>query len=340
MSRKAIYSSLNTASSFGNSNRFFVTFRRVMFGSDSIVSVVQRGYPSENKVCLFGNPSHSCSRHLAGLRPGWIRRRPGDAAGLLLGVLPPRRPNRFPQFGGKKWYEIVRDNAESIRDGRFDLVWLPPPSFAGEQQRRLQPQAIFQPRQQLRQLRAAPRHAGGAARGTASSPSPTSSSTTATASSGWADFKNPDWGTWAICRGDEAFSNAEAQRSPARPVTSAVPRRSGPRSMHQHGGTTYEYGDFRDIDHTNKHVRRDVLKYLLQLEVRRLPRLALRHGPRLPRPLGRPLQPADRSRPSPWASTTGTSTASSAAGSGTPRPTPARPQDGEQRLRLHAPSSP
>ena len=23
----------------------------------------------------------------------------------------------------------------------------------------------------------------------------------------WADFKNPDWGTWAITRNDEAFTN-------------------------------------------------------------------------------------------------------------------------------------
>jgi glycosidase len=25
--------------------------------------------------------------------------------------------------------------------------------------------------------------------------------------SGWADFKNPDWGVWAICKTDQAFSN-------------------------------------------------------------------------------------------------------------------------------------
>lgn len=40
MLRNARHISLNTTSSFGNSDRFFVTFRNVMF-SDSIVLVVQ-----------------------------------------------------------------------------------------------------------------------------------------------------------------------------------------------------------------------------------------------------------------------------------------------------------
>jgi alpha-amylase len=33
-----------------------------------------------------------------------------------------------------------------------------------------------------------------------------------------------------------------------------------------HGGTTCSYGSFRDIDHTNAQVRRDIIKYLLQLK--------------------------------------------------------------------------
>jgi len=36
-------------------------------------------------------------------------------------------PGRFPQFGDKKWYVIVGENAETIRQARFDLIWLPPP---------------------------------------------------------------------------------------------------------------------------------------------------------------------------------------------------------------------
>ncbi|WP_240761445.1 hypothetical protein [Nitrosococcus wardiae] len=41
-------------------------------------------------------------------------------------------PERFPEFGEKRWYEIVRAQADWIRAGRFDLLWLPPPSYAGE----------------------------------------------------------------------------------------------------------------------------------------------------------------------------------------------------------------
>lgn len=35
-------------------------------------------------------------------------------------------PDRFPAFGDKKWYEIVKQQAASIQAGRFDLIWLPP----------------------------------------------------------------------------------------------------------------------------------------------------------------------------------------------------------------------
>ena len=38
----------------------------------------------------------------------------------------------YESFGQRRWYTIVRDNAETIADGRFDLIWLPPPSDAGE----------------------------------------------------------------------------------------------------------------------------------------------------------------------------------------------------------------
>src|SRR5437764_5084765 len=39
---------------------------------------------------------------------------------------------KFPTFGSKLWYQIVREKAATIRAARFDLIWLPPPSFAGE----------------------------------------------------------------------------------------------------------------------------------------------------------------------------------------------------------------
>ncbi len=41
--------------------------------------------------------------------------------------------------------------------------------------------------------------------------SPTSSSITATDRPGWADFKNPNWGTWAITRDDNAFTDRASE---------------------------------------------------------------------------------------------------------------------------------
>src|SRR3954470_11035672 len=38
----------------------------------------------------------------------------------------------FPNYGSKHWYDVVRNDADAIREAHFDLVWLPPPSFAGE----------------------------------------------------------------------------------------------------------------------------------------------------------------------------------------------------------------
>src|SRR5438105_15799864 len=40
-------------------------------------------------------------------------------------------PDRFAQFGTNRWYVIVSENAPRIREARFDLIWLPPPSYAG-----------------------------------------------------------------------------------------------------------------------------------------------------------------------------------------------------------------
>ncbi len=40
-------------------------------------------------------------------------------------------PEWFPGLRAGGWYEIVTEKAPEIRQGRFDLIWLPPPSFAG-----------------------------------------------------------------------------------------------------------------------------------------------------------------------------------------------------------------
>ena len=41
-------------------------------------------------------------------------------------------PDRFSNYGDKHWYAVVRNEATRIREGLFDLVWLPPlPLSAG-----------------------------------------------------------------------------------------------------------------------------------------------------------------------------------------------------------------
>ncbi len=172
-------------------------------------------------------------------------------------------PEKFPSYIDKKWYVIVKENANRIREGRFNLIWLPPPSYAGKYSAGYNPKEYFnlgnsygshnQHRAMLKELLKkgiepiadiVVNHRDG--------------------SQGWADFKNPDWGTWAICRNDEAFHNNDSEVF-GTPVEQRGQEEEGPTEYTQHGGTTYQYVSFRDICHTDKRVRRDILKYLLQL---------------------------------------------------------------------------
>ena len=173
-------------------------------------------------------------------------------------------PDRFPQLGTKHWYEIVRADAADIRQGRFDLVWLPPPCYAGDNSAGYNPKEYFNLNNDygtFAQQRALLTTLCGR---TAWNPSPTSSSTTGTAKDGWTGFKNPDWGLWAICADDEAFTDprSDAYNTPlalrGAPEETAFPYGADT--------TTYAYPDFRDIDHTNRQVRRDILRYLLELK--------------------------------------------------------------------------
>lgn len=173
-------------------------------------------------------------------------------------------PARFPDFGQKKWYEIVKKQAPAIRDGRFDLIWLPPPSFAGKISAGYNPREYFnlsnsygsfkQHRAMLETLLQngiepvadiVINHRDG--------------------TSGWADFKNPDWGTRAITANDEAFNNPDSEVYQITVAERGAAEES-PAEYAGHGGTTYGYGSFRDLDHTNKIVRRDIIRYLLQLK--------------------------------------------------------------------------
>ena len=172
-------------------------------------------------------------------------------------------PDRFPQMGTKHWYEIVRADALDIKQGRFDLIWLPPPCYAGTISAGYNPKQYFnlnnsygtfaQQRALLMTL-------------TQDGIEPVADIVInhRDGNGGWTDFQNPDWGLWSICADDEAFSN------PASPAyNTPLAQRGAPEEKpfpYGADATTYAYPDFRDIDHTNRTVRRDILRYLLELK--------------------------------------------------------------------------
>jgi alpha-amylase len=82
---------------------------------------------------------------------------------------------------------------------------------------------------------------------------------------GWADFKNPEWGVWAICGTDEAFQNPASGIADT-PVEQRGRCEERPTEYTSHGGTTYQYDSFRDIAHTDRRVRQDIARYLRQLK--------------------------------------------------------------------------
>lgn len=171
--------------------------------------------------------------------------------------------DRFPELGNKKWYQIIEENAPTIRDARFDLIWLPPPSYSGGLSAGYNPKEYFnlsnsygdqpQHRQMLETLLRngiepvadiVINHRDG--------------------TNGWAGFVQPTWDTRSVCRDDEAFlnPNSEVYNTP-------IPQRGAPEEKPteyaSHEGTTYAYNAFRDLDHTNPQVRRDLIRHLLQL---------------------------------------------------------------------------
>ncbi len=173
-------------------------------------------------------------------------------------------PERFPVLGTKKWYEIVKDKAGEIRDGRFDLVWLPPPSFAGEYSAGYNPKEYFNLNnsygtfQQHRAMLEVLLQNG-------VEPVADIVINHRDGSTGWANFKNPDWDTRTITQNDEAFTNPNSEVFKT-PLELRGKAEEQPSEYTQHKGTAYGYDSFRDIDHTNPQVRRDIIRHLLQLK--------------------------------------------------------------------------
>jgi alpha-amylase len=174
--------------------------------------------------------------------------------------------SHFPEYGQLRWYELVRGLAATIRNARFDLVWLPPPSFSGSKDRNAEhPSAGYNPQRyfsldnsygsaaEQRALLVALLQAG-------IEPVADIVINHRNGTSGWADFQEPTWGTWAICKDDEAFSN------PASGITGAPANQRGDcEEQTDYMGKTYAYGSFRDVAHTDQRVRDDIVRYLLEL---------------------------------------------------------------------------
>ncbi|MDJ0575368.1 MAG: alpha-amylase family glycosyl hydrolase [Xenococcaceae cyanobacterium MO_234.B1] len=181
----------------------------------------------------------------------------------------------WPKYGDDKlWYEIVKDNAQEIREGRFDLIWLPPVCFAGDYKEGYTPKEYFnysnsygnkvQHREMLEALLSngiepiadvVINHRDG--------------------TSHWADFTNPEWDLSSVSRNDEFFKYVDSDLDD---VPEDYRDSFRPEQLRRVYGNNYKtaprgnpepdergYDAYRDIDHSNPIVRRDILRYLLSL---------------------------------------------------------------------------
>ena len=119
-------------------------------------------------------------------------------------------PEKFPGFGSKKWYEIVTDQASAIREARFDLIWLPPPSFAGTYSAGYNPKEYFNLDNSYGDF-AEHRSMLTALLNNGIEPIADIVINHRDGSEAWADFRNPDWAAWAVTRDDEAFTNPASE---------------------------------------------------------------------------------------------------------------------------------
>src|ERR1022692_3994001 len=110
-------------------------------------------------------------------------------------------PAQFPSYGDKHWYAIVQSVAPAIHDGRFNLIWMPPPSYSGEFSAGYNLKEYFRLDNSYGTF-AEHRAALEALLGNGIEPVADIVINHRDGETGWAGFKNPDWGTWAICRTD------------------------------------------------------------------------------------------------------------------------------------------
>jgi alpha-amylase len=174
--------------------------------------------------------------------------------------------SHFPEFGARRWYDVVSGLAPTIANGRFDLVWLPPPAFSGSADANAEhPNAGYAPQEyfrvdnsygsfdQHRKLLEVLLQAG-------VEPVADIVINHRNGTKGWAGFQNPAWGTFSICKDDEAFSNPSSEVN-----GTAESKRGDCEEQTDYAQKTYAYPSFRDVNHTDARVRRDIVRSLLQL---------------------------------------------------------------------------
>jgi alpha-amylase len=173
-------------------------------------------------------------------------------------------PEKFATFGDTQWYDLVKAQAGNIRDARFDLIWLPPPSYAGQYSAGYNPKELYKLDNSYGSL---PQHRAmlEALLGSGVEPVADIVINHRDGSQHWADFKNPSWGTWAICKSDECFTKPESEVVGTPDSQRGADEEATPEYAAQRGHA-YPYGDFRDLNRTNAQVHHDIVRYLLQLK--------------------------------------------------------------------------
>ena len=162
---------------------------------------------------------------------------------------------------GGHWYRELNRQVPQLAALGVDLVWLPPPAYAGPTSAGYNPKqygrldnsygSVAEQRQLLRNLR---RHG--------LIPVADVVINHRDGTRGWGDFVNPRWGPETICADDEAFTDPASElrglpRVRRGACEEEVPYRSG---------GTYAYPAYRDLNLNHPQVQRDILRYLQRLQ--------------------------------------------------------------------------
>lgn len=171
-------------------------------------------------------------------------------------------PEKFADYGMTGWYGVVQAKAAQIREARFDLLWLPPPFFAGQYSAGYNPKEYFNFANSYGDF-AQHRALLVALLGNGVEPVADLVFNHRDGNLKWADFRNPDWSPMTICADDEAFNDPASELFNL-PTAERGLREENPTYI-AFGGSDYAYPSFRDIDHLNPTVRRDLIKAMLSL---------------------------------------------------------------------------